>query len=107
MLIGMTILEPSVHQLHKHLWHVKKLVQKYKLASRFGAKSIVKIDYCNAAFTSSTSAKVKLNMHKMVKTYICVIMNLNQKFVQKLLFYSQQPTYFLEFRCKYYFVPGP
>jgi len=35
-----------------------KLVQKYMLASVFGAKSIVKIDYGNAAFTSSASAKV-------------------------------------------------
>jgi len=25
--------------------------------------------YCNAAFTSSVFAKVKLNMHKMIKTY--------------------------------------
>jgi len=34
----MTILKPSVHQLHlKHLWHVKKLIQKYKLASYFGS----------------------------------------------------------------------
>jgi len=40
------------------LWHVEKLVQKYKLASLFGAKSIAKIDYCNAAFASSVSAKV-------------------------------------------------
>jgi len=98
MFIGMTILEPSVHQLHQHLWHVKKLVQKYKLASLFGGKSIVKIDYCNAAFTRSVFAKVKLNMHKMIKTYnICVIMNLNQKYVLKLLFYSQQ-SIFAEFR---------
>jgi len=40
------------------LWHVKKLVQKYKLASLFGAKFIVKVDYCNAAFTSSASANL-------------------------------------------------
>jgi len=40
--IAMTILKPSVHQLHQHLWHVKKLVQKYKLASLLGAKCIVK-----------------------------------------------------------------
>jgi len=32
----------------------------------------------------------------MIKTYnICVIMNLNQKYILKLLFYSQQPTYLL------------
>jgi len=35
-----------------------KLVQKYKLASVFGTKSIVKIHYCNTTFTSSASAKV-------------------------------------------------
>jgi len=51
----MTILKPSVHP---HLRHVKKLVQKYKLASRLGAKSVAKIDYFNAAFTSSASAEV-------------------------------------------------
>jgi len=53
--IVMTILKPSVHP---HLRHVKKLVQKYKLASRLGAKSVAKIDYFNAAFTSSASAEV-------------------------------------------------
>jgi len=37
---------------------VKKLAQKYNLASLFGAKSVVKIDYYNAAFISSASAKV-------------------------------------------------
>jgi len=37
----MTTLKPSVRQ---HLWHVEKLVQKCKLASLFGAKSVVKID---------------------------------------------------------------
>jgi len=56
----------------------KKLVQKYKLASRFGAKFIVKIDYCNAALTSSGSAKIYLACIKWPKTYnLCVIMNLN------------------------------
>jgi len=38
--------------------HVKKLVQKHKLASLFDAKSIAEIDYCNVAFPSSASAKV-------------------------------------------------
>jgi len=42
----------------QHSWHVKKFVQQYKLASPFGAKSILKIDYCDATFTSTASAKV-------------------------------------------------
>jgi len=47
-------------------------------------------------------------MHKMVKTYaMCVIMNLNQKYVLKLLFYSQQPPYLVEIRCNFNFMPGP
>jgi len=29
----MTTLKPYVHQLRQHLWHVKKLVEKHKLAS--------------------------------------------------------------------------
>jgi len=39
-------------------WHAKKLVYKCKLASFFHTKLIVKINYSNAAFTSSASAKV-------------------------------------------------
>jgi len=35
-----------------------KLVHKYKLASFFGAKSIIKINYCNASFTSASYTKV-------------------------------------------------
>jgi len=52
-----------------YLWHVNKLVQKHKLASLFGAKSIVKIDYYNTAFTSLASISITY-MHKMVKTYV-------------------------------------
>jgi len=51
----MTILKPSIHQ---HVWHIKNLVQKYKLASLFAEKPIVKIDYFSVVFTSSISAKV-------------------------------------------------
>jgi len=36
----------------------KKLVHKYKLHSFFGVKSMAKINYCNATFISSASAKV-------------------------------------------------
>jgi len=49
----------------------------------------------------------------MVKTYnVCVVMNLNQKYVIKLLFlrptaYLLEFTYLLEFRCNFYFMPVP
>jgi len=39
-------------------WNVKKLVLKYKLVSLFGAKSIVDINYCDAASTVATSPVV-------------------------------------------------
>jgi len=45
----------SNHQFIKSmdsLWHVTKLLHKYKLASFFGAKSIVKSNYCDIACTS-------------------------------------------------------
>jgi len=48
-------------------WHVKKIAHEYKLSRCFGAKSIVEINYCNAAFTSSSSAYVELTRIK----YIC------------------------------------
>jgi len=47
-------------------------------------------------------------MHKMVKTYnIYVIMNLNQKYVLKLLFLQSTVYIFAGIRCNFYFTPGP
>jgi len=62
----MTLLTPSVHQ---HLWHVKKLVQKCKLASLFGVKFIVKIIVMQLSLVQLT-AKVYLTCIKWWKPII-------------------------------------
>jgi len=57
----MTTLKPSVHQIPGHLWNVKKLAQKYKLDSFFGAKQLVTINYSNAVFTVQFLQKYNLH----------------------------------------------
>jgi len=51
--IEMTILKPLVYQIHGQSLYINT-----KLASIFGAKLIVKINYYNATFTISVSVKV-------------------------------------------------
>jgi len=47
-------------------------------------------------------------MHKMVKNYnMCVIMNLNQKYVLKLLFVQSATYIFAGNYMQLYFIPGP
>ena len=53
----LTIFKPFIRVMDTY-WHVTKLEHKYKLDSFFDVKSIVKINCCNASFTSSVSAKV-------------------------------------------------
>jgi len=76
------------------------------LPAFFGAKSIVKINYSNAGFTSSASTKVWLTLYKMVKTYIISVI-MNQNYVLKILcLQSTAYTCLMKFWYNFHFMPA-
>jgi len=61
----MTIFKPPVYQIHTDTYGtLKSLYINTSLTAFFGAKSVVTINHCNAACTSSAFVKVSLTCKK-------------------------------------------